>query len=124
MKVIELVRIRYTLGLARIFGQEFPPNKWVEVNDSFVKKVRNANGWEIEDETLQEPAEEVLEETVEEETEELVEAEESDEESEGEEESVDLTLLTKKELQALCDERGLEYKKLDNKATLLELLED
>ena len=42
--------------MARIFGQEFPPNKWVEVNDAFVKKVRNANGWEIEDETLHEPA--------------------------------------------------------------------
>tara|TARA_B100000424_G_C22888824_1_gene472811 strand:+ start:196 stop:567 length:372 start_codon:yes stop_codon:yes gene_type:complete len=123
--VISLARIRYTLGFARLYGIEFPPNIWKEVGDTFVRKVRNAEGWEIENETLVESAEEVLEEPVVEETEELVEeaVEESSEESEGEEESVDLSLLTKKELQALCDEKGLEYKKLDNKAKLLELLQ-
>jgi len=112
--------------MTRIFGKEFAPNMWYEVSDRIARKVQGAQGWEIEDETLEESVEEVLEETVEEETEELVEeeTEELDEESDDEEESVDLSLLTKKELQALCDEKGLEYKKLDNKATLLELLED
>lgn len=120
-----MTRVRYTLGFARLYGVEFPPNKWVEVGQTILTKVRNANGWEIESEALEESVEEVLEETVVEETEELVEeaVEESSEESEDEEESVDLSLLTKKELQALCDEKGLEYKKLDNKSTLLKLLE-
>ena len=30
--------------------------------------------------------------------------------------------MTKSELQSLCDERGLEYSKLDTKSTLLGLL--
>tara|TARA_B100000287_G_C20291897_1_gene646229 strand:- start:11 stop:373 length:363 start_codon:yes stop_codon:yes gene_type:complete len=120
-----MARVRYTLGLVRLYGIEFPPNVWKEVGPVILTKVRGAEGWEIENETLEESTEEVLEETVVEETEELVEeaVEESDEESDGEEESVDLSLLTKKELQALCDEKGLEYKKLDSKATLLELLQ-
>ena len=61
-----MVRVRYTLGLVRLYGIEFPPNVWKEVGP---------------------------------------------------------VILTKKELQALCDEKGLEYKKLDNKAKLLELLQ-
>ncbi len=121
-----MVRVRYTLGLTRIFGKEFAPNVWYEVSDRIARKIAGATGWDVEGETLEEPTE-VLEETIVEETEELVEEvlEESDEESDGEEEeSVDLSLLTKKELQALCDEKGLEYKKLDNKASLLALLEE
>ena len=48
----------------------------------------------------------------------MVEEEESSDEAQ-EEPSLS---MTKKELQALCDEKGLEYSKLDTKSTLLGLL--
>ena len=111
-----MVRVRYTLGMVRLYGVEFPPNVWKEVGATILCKVRNADGWEVEGDTLKEVVEEVVEKA-----EELVE--ETVEETVEEEESVDLSLLTKKQLQKLCDEKGLEYKKLDNKTALLALLE-
>ena len=39
-------------------------------------------------------------------------------------EEVDLSKLTKKQLQALCDEAWLSYKAFDTKSTLISLLSD
>ena len=112
-----MVKVRYTLGFCRLYGIEFPPNVWKDVNAVIANKVRDAHGWETEGE------EPVVEETVEEveEVEEVVEevAEETEEETSDD---TDLSTLTKKELQALCDDLGLSYKSLDNKAALLTLL--
>jgi rRNA maturation endonuclease Nob1 len=99
-----MVRIRYTLGFARLYGKEFFQNVWTDANAQMVLKVTGALGWEVEG---QEPVEEIVE-TVEE----VVD------------ETIDLSTLTKKELQALCDERGLEYKAFDNKSVLISLLSD
>ena len=115
------MRVRYMLGFCRIYGKEFHPQVWTEVGDKFVRKVQNAAGWEIEGEEPEVVPEVVLEE-VEEEVieveEEVIEVEEDSDEEEG----LDLTTLTKKELQALCDEQGLSYKSLDNKSTLIGIL--
>ena len=112
------MRVRYMLGFCRIYGKEFHPQVWTEVGEKFVRKVQNADGWEIEGEEPEVVLEEVIEEVIEEE-EEVIEVEEDSDEEEG----LDLTTLTKKELQALCDEQGLSYKSLDNKSTLIGLLE-
>ena len=106
-----MVRVRYTLGFCRLYGIEFPPNVWKDVNAVVANKVRNATGWETEGE------EPVVEETVEE-VEEVVE-----EAVEETSDDTDLSTLTKKELQGLCDEAGLTYKSLDTKATLISLLD-
>ena len=101
-----MVKIRYTLGFARLYGKEFYQGVWTEANPQTVHKVKGAEGWEIEGETIPETVE-VVEETIE-----VVD------------EVVDLSKLTKKELQALCDEKGLEYKAFDNKSVLISLLAD
>tara|TARA_Y100000004_G_scaffold124454_1_gene139937 strand:- start:766 stop:1098 length:333 start_codon:yes stop_codon:yes gene_type:complete len=107
-----MVEVRYTLGTCRIYGREYG-RAWQEVNAQVLLKVRNAAGWEIRgEETVEE-----IEETVE-----VVEAVE--ETVEVVDETVDLSTLTKKELQALCDEKGLEYKAFDNKSVLISLLSD
>ncbi len=109
-----MVRIRYTLGFARLYGKEFYQNVWTEANAQTVFKIRNAVGWEVEGEETVETLD-VVEETVEEIVEETVEVVD---------EVVDLSTLTKKELQKLCDEKGLEYKGFDNKSVLISLLSD
>lgn len=96
--------------MCRLYGREYN-NLWQEANHTVLIKIRGADGWEIRDEP-------VVEETVEEVVEEVVETvEEVDE-------VVDLSKLTKKELQVLCDEKGLEYKAFDAKRTLISLLSD
>ena len=109
-----MVKIRYTLGFARLYGKEFYQGVWTEANPQTVHKVKGAEGWEIEGETIPETVE-VVEETIEEVVEETIEVVD---------EVVDLSKLTKKELQALCDEKGLEYKAFDNKSVLISLLAD
>ncbi len=99
-----MVRVRYLNGFCRVYGKEFYPNLWTEVPDDWLPRLSNDSDWEIE-------TEETVEETL------VVEEETSDEAQE--EPSLS---MTKKELQALCDEKGLEYSKLDTKSTLLGLL--
>tara|TARA_R110000744_G_scaffold344964_1_gene450362 strand:+ start:95 stop:415 length:321 start_codon:yes stop_codon:yes gene_type:complete len=106
-----MVRVRYTLGMARLYGMEFAPMTWYEVSPAILNKIKNADGWETESLLIEEPVAEVVEEV--EETEEVAE----------EEVSVDLGSLTKKELQTLCKERDIEFKSFDSKTTLLSLLE-
>ena len=112
-----MVRIRCTTASARIYGHWFSQYVWEEATPQMVAKVKNAKGWEIEDEevveeTVKETLEEEIEEVVEEATEEVVD------------ETIDLSTLTKKELQTLCNEKGLEYKAFDTKSTLISLLSD
>jgi len=113
-----LVQVRYTLGMCRLYGREYN-NLWQEANQTVLIKIRGAEGWEIRDASVvEETVEDVVEETTEEVVEEVVETvEEVDE-------VLDLSKLTKKELQALCDEKGLEYKAFDAKRTLISLLSD
>ena len=106
-----MVRVRYVNGFCRIYGKEFYPNMWTEVPDDWLPRLSNDNGWEIEGETTEETTE-TVEETV------VVEEEESSDEAQQE----PSLSMTKSELQALCDERGLEYSNLDTKSTLLGLL--
>ena len=103
-----MVRVRYVKGFCRVYGREFYPNVWTEVPDDWLPRLSNDTGWEIEGETTEETVEETL----------VVEEEESSDEAQ-EEPSLS---MTKSELQSLCDERGLEYSKLDTKSTLLGLL--
>jgi len=103
-----MVRVRYLNGFCRVYGKEFYPNMWTEVPDDWLPRLSNDAGWEIEGETTEETVEETL----------VVEEEESSDEAQ-EEPSLS---MTKKELQGLCDEKGLEYSKLDTKSTLLGLL--
>jgi hypothetical protein len=98
-----MVEVRYTLGMCRIYGREYH-SAWTEVNPQVLLKIRGAKGWEIRGETIEETVEEVIEEVI--------------------DEVVELTTLTKKALQSLCDEQGLEYKAFDNKSTLVSLLSD
>ena len=109
-----MVRVRYLKGFCRVYGKEFYPNMWTEVPDDWLPRLSNDKDWEIED--LTEETTELVEETVEETL--VVEEEQSSDEA-LEEPSLS---MTKKELQALCDEKGLEYSKLDTKSTLLGLL--
>ena len=121
-------RVKYLGGFCRLYGREYYTDLgWYEVNETTYMSVRNAPDWEVEgleesaeEETVEEEVEELVEEVVEETTE---EAEEETEEEAEESDEVDLTTLSKKELQALCDERELKYKSLDNKAALISLLE-
>lgn len=101
--------VRYLGGFCRIYGQEFN-EQWKTVGQNIYMKVRNAPNWEIKN--LNESNEEVVEE------------EPTEEEVEVVDEVIDLSTLSKKELQALCDEQGIQYKSLDTKATLLSLLSD
>ena len=117
-----MVRVRYTLGMARLYGMEFAPMTWYEVSPAILNKVKNAEGWETESLLIEEPVAEVVEE-VEELLEEVVEEVEETEEVAEEEVSVDLGSLTKKELQTLCKEKDIEFKSFDSKTTLLSLLE-
>ena len=113
-EVNKMVRVRYLKGFCRVYGKEFYPNMWTEVPDDWLPRLSNDKDWEIEgltEETTEETVEETVEETL------VVEEETSDEAQE--EPSLS---MTKKELQALCDEKGLEYSKLDTKSTLLGLL--
>jgi|6_EtaG_2_1085325.scaffolds.fasta_scaffold46220_3 hypothetical protein len=98
-----MVRVRYLGGFCRIFGREYHTSRgWYEVNESVLKKVRNAPNWEVEG------AEPVVEEV------EVVEETSDD---------TDLESLSKKELQAMCDELGISYRKLDSKSVLLSSLQ-
>ncbi len=108
-----MVEVRYTLGMCRIYGSEYN-NTWREVSPQVLFKVKGAAGWEIRGEETTETVE-IVEESVEELVEETVEIVDED---------VDLSILTKKELQKLCDEKGLEYKGFDNKSVLISLLSD
>lgn len=102
--------VRYLGGFCRIYGQEFD-SSWKTVGHNVWLKVRNAPNWEVKQlGEVEEVAEEVAEEVIEEVAEEIVE------------EVLDLSTMTKKELQTLCDEKGLEYKAFDNKSILLSLL--
>ena len=111
-----MVRVRYLKGFCRVYGKAFYPNMWTEVPDDWLPRLSNDKDWEIETEETVEETTELVEETVEETL--VVEEEESSDEAQ-EEPSLS---MTKKELQALCDEKGLEYSKLDTKSTLLGLL--
>ena len=112
-----MVRIRYTLGTVRLYGITFERNVWTEATPQMLIKIKREKGWEVEgeevvEETVKETLKEEIEEVVEEATEEVVD------------ETIDLSTLTKKELQALCNEKGLEYKAFDTKSTLISLLSD
>ena len=110
-----MVRVKYLGGFCRLYGQEFYTSLgWYEVNNTVYLRVRGSPEWLVEGE--EESVEEV--EEVEEVVEEAVE--EPEEETSDE---TDLSTLSKKDLQALCDEADLTYKSLDNKAALISLLE-
>lgn len=101
-----MVRVRYTAGFCRVYGIEFHPMRWTEVSDTIVKRVENSADWDVEGAEPVEEVVEVVEEAVEETS-----------------DDTDLSALTKKELQGLCDEAGLTYKSLDTKAALISLLD-
>lgn len=98
-----MVEVRYTLGMCRIYGREYN-SAWQEVNPQVLLKITGAAGWEIRGEAVEETVEVVTEEVI--------------------DEVVELTTLTKKALQTLCDEQGLIYKAFDNKGMLISLLSD
>ena len=87
-------------------------------------------GWKDEgDEVAEKPKKEKKsrkkkQEVVEEVEEDEEDEEEEDEEEDEEEEGIDLESMTLKELRALCDEEGIEYKKKHKKAALIEMLLD
>lgn len=98
-----MVKVRYLGGFCRLFGKEYHTSRgWYDVNEQIVKKIQNAPDWEIQS------AEPIVEEV------EVVEETSDD---------TDLTSLTKKELQAMCDELGISYRKLDSKSMLLTSLQ-
>ena len=112
-----MARIRYTLGTVRLYGKTFERNVWTEATPQMLFKIDKVEGWEVEGEEV---VEELVEVTLEKEIEEVVE----EATEEVVDETIDLSTLTKKELQALCNERGLEYKAFDNKSVLISLLSD
>ncbi len=114
-----MVRVRYLNGFCRVYGKEFYPNLWTEVPDDWLPRLSNDSDWEIETEETVEETTELVEESLEETVEETLVVEEETSDEAQEEPSLS---MTKKELQALCDEKGLEYSKLDTKSTLLGLL--
>lgn len=112
-----MVKIRCVTASARIYGHWFSQYVWEEATPQMVAKVKGANGWEIQDdEVIEEPVVETLEKEIEEVVEETTE--------EVVDETIDLSTLSKKELQVLCDEKGLEYKAFDTKSKLISLLAD
>ena len=104
-----MVEVRYTLGMCRIYGKEYS-KMWTEVNEQVLRKIRGAAGWDVRDEPVAEPVEVVVDE-VDEVVDEVIE-------------EVVLSTMSKKHLQTLCDEKGLEYKAFDTKSELLTLLSD
>jgi len=104
-----MVRVRYMEGFCRLYGIEFHPLIWTEVNNTVRVKVQNSSAWEVEG--AEPVVEEVVEEAIEETVEEVVDV------------SIDLSSLSKSELKALCDDQGLEYKSMSTKAILIELLQ-
>ena len=119
-EVNKMVRVRYLKGFCRVYGKEFYPNMWTEVPDDWLPRLSNDSDWEIETEETVEETTELVEESLEETVEETLVVEEEESSDEAQEEPS--LSMTKKELQALCDEKGLEYSKLDTKSTLLGLL--
>ena len=118
-EVNKMVRVRYLKGFCRVYGKAFYPNMWTEVPDDWLPRLSNDSDWEIETEETVEETTELVEESLEETVEETLVVEEETSDEAQEEPSLS---MTKKELQALCDEKGLEYSKLDTKSTLLGLL--
>ena len=100
------MRVYRKNGFVRIYGREFNGGNWYDIPDDWLGKVDNSE-WIIEGQA--EPTEEVLEEP---------EAQVDDGNS-----TPALSSLKKKELQALCEERGIEFVSADSKNILLTLLQ-